>query len=53
MTNVKRPLRTDLWDLSSDMVTMQGVLREPPMVYREFAFTHDVSCSREGIGQYP
>jgi hypothetical protein len=53
MTNLKRPLWTDLWDLSTDMVTCKECYASQPMVYRELAFTHEASCSHEGTRHYP
>ena len=53
MTNLKRRLWTNLWVLSSDMVTCKECYASQPMGYRELAFTHEALCYREGTGQYP
>jgi hypothetical protein len=53
MPESKRPLWTDLWDLSSDMVNCKECHAGQRQAHRELAFAHKLSCSREGIGQYP
>lgn len=50
---MKRPLWTDLWELSADMVNCKECHAGQPMEHRELAFTHKAWCSLEGIGQFP
>jgi hypothetical protein len=53
MTDSKRPLWVDLWELSSDMVNCTECHAGQHLAHRELAFVHNPTCSREGPGQYP
>lgn len=53
MTETKRPLWIDIWELSSDMVNCKECHAGQHQAHRDLAFVHKPSCSREGVGQYP
>ncbi|WP_311968935.1 hypothetical protein [Pseudomonas baltica] len=53
MTDSKRPLWTDIWKLSSDMVNCKECHAGQHQAHRELAFVHRPTCSSEGPGQYP
>lgn len=53
MTDSKRPLWVDLWELSSDMVNCKECHAGQHQAHRELGFVHSPACSREGPGQYP
>lgn len=53
MSETKRPLWIDLWELSSDMVNCKECHAGQHLAHRELAFAHKPTCSRDGIGQHP
>lgn len=53
VASTKRPMWTDLWELSSDMVNCKECHAGQHLAHREMAIAHKPICSREGIGEYP
>ena len=53
MTETKRPLWIELWDLSTDMVSCTECHRAQHMSLRNLAFVHSDNCTRKGAGQFP
>lgn len=50
---MKRPLWTDLWEMSSDMLNCRECRAGQLMEHRQRAFVHEVGCSREGNDPFP
>lgn len=53
MTDAKRPLWTDLWELSTDFVTCKECQACQDMARREAAFNHEPHCSQVTAGMFP